>query len=130
MAKQRKLEDQPFGERLKRSFNRWPPDHLLNGEPDAITLGRWEDESGQVWLKRRSLTTSGARKMLTTAEVMVIGDPDQHRSVNGSERQVVWDSIEKLGCLPEEEPSDYLTYEPYEFDSEDGRTMLFVQRQC
>lgn len=130
MAKQRKLRDQPFAERLERSFARLPAENLVRDVPSAPTLGRLVDPSGVLWLLRLPLTDLAARKLAATADVMIVGDGMSNAFVDQRDRAAMWASIEKHGCLPNEEPDDYLEYVPYEFDSEGGLVLLYLERHC
>lgn len=129
VPKQRKLKDQPYEERLQRSLSRWPVEDPESKMHDAVTVGRLND-SQQLWLLRTHLSPAAARRLADVADAMIIGDAGRYIDVSQPERQTMWTSIERHGHLPDEALSDYLAYEPYEFDSEDGRTLLFVQRHC
>lgn len=130
MAKQRKLVDQPYAERMERSFMRWPSENLIGGSPDAPTLGRLVDPSGKMWALRRSLTHSAARKLSVIADEMIIGDGGFDSVIDERDRESIWASVEKHGRLPDEEPDPHLEYAPYEFDSEGGLILLYLQRRC
>ena len=130
MAKQQKWRDQSYAERLRRSLERWPVENLQNGFPDAPTLGRLVDPSGFLWVYRRPLSDSAAKKLAGVADQMIVGDGASNVMVPVVDREVIWTSVSRTGRLPGEEPGDDLEYRPHEFDSESGLTLLYLQRFC
>lgn len=130
MAKQKKLADQTWRERLARSLERWPETGTDGVIHEPINIGRFVDDSGGVWVLRRRLNAADARRLAASADSVFLDSGLTPTDLAGHDWRSIWASIEKRGHFPNEEPEDQLSYEPYEFDSEGGLTMLMLQRRC
>lgn len=124
------MEEQSYKERLERSITRWPEENFATGVPDAPTAGRLIDQSGRLWVLRRRLNESAARKLANRADEMIIGDGISGSFITAPERAATWASIEKTGQAPDEKAEEMVEYHPFEFDSESGLTLLYLRRTC
>lgn len=111
-------------------MTRWPDENIVSQIPDAPTLGRLVDPSGRLWVLRRHLDDSATRKLAARTDEMLIGDGFSGSYVAADDREALWASIEKSGYAPDEEPDELVRYTTFEFDSEDGSTLLYLRRSC
>jgi hypothetical protein len=86
------------------------------------------DADGCRWaVSRGPLDVRLAKRLVRSADVMIIGESagDHLRPVPAGERDAAWASIK--GRI---DSHDLPSYQPYQFASADGRTLLYIEQTC
>ena len=123
--------DRTHAERLADSLQKWPDSALVDQEPDIVSLARWTDDVGTVWVVRRRLTDVLARRMVSSADLMVVGATGgEAEVVSVHRRAAVWADLQKRGRLPGNGPDRDVAWTPVELDSAGGRFCLYLWRSC
>ncbi|MFJ2804920.1 hypothetical protein [Kitasatospora sp. NPDC087271] len=98
------------------------------GVPSPAGLDEFTDDEGQQWHKVRSrLQPRLAKRLMTTADVVIVGEGagSRFRHVSKAERSEVWGEVgTRLHA------SVGPSYEACEFVSASGLSMLYLEESC
>lgn len=98
------------------------------GAPSPAGSMEFTDDEGRRWRKVRGpLHRNLAKRLVTQADALIIGEGagGHLRRVPPDDRLAAWREVEdRLNA--DEAPS----YDPYEFASADGLTLLYVEETC
>ena len=99
--------------------------------PDVVTLGRWVDEDGTVWVVRQRLSEVLTKRLAGSADVVVVGSTGgRYVVIPTGEAPMLWADIQKHGRAPADDHDPNVSYTPVELDAADGRVALYLWRSC
>ncbi|MFJ8039750.1 hypothetical protein ACIRBX_04435 [Kitasatospora sp. NPDC096147] len=111
------------------------PDEDYGTIVDPMTARAFTDAEGHHWvLSRGPLDPRRAKRMATAADEMALSGPDHHDEATNrwlpaflprADRLAAWQEVAQLYGA-----DGMLSHVAYEFTSEDGRVLLYIQTFC